>query len=230
MSAPDCGPRDASTSSASAVALRVADFLIRFEVERLHLFRLHLHTSVRLVTPLLLDLAALEGISLTDALALLAPPQYWPWRPLYDRRPSLMRHAQRRKNWLRAVGSRHEWHFERTFANPGVVIRKIDHPHGRFAIRPCGPMLGFTAGLGPCLLSAFGSTAMLKLSEPLPQTFMAAMAGRKLDQVIDHPLFAGKKYVIRHVKPDDDDLPIIAFGAKLVPFAISSCCTTLEGE
>lgn len=205
--------------NAASVALQIADFLISTEVERLRLFRLHLQTTVRWVSPLLLDLADFESISLDHALARIRPPPNWPARPLYGFIPSTLRHSQRRRIWLRSAGSRDSWYFERTFSEPGVVVRGADHPNGRFAIRPCGPVLGFTAAVGPCLINAFSRMATLKLTEPLPEILLTSLVGRKLEQVVEHPVFSGRGYVVRRAVADpDDDLPVLVFCAQLSPF------------
>jgi hypothetical protein len=211
-----------SAISASAVSLSVADFLVRTEIERLALFRLHLRTSVNRISPLLLELALMEGIALGDAVALMYPPQDWPWRPLYDDPPAPLRRSQQRRMFLGSKGLGETQRFRRTFAKPGVVIRDIDHPRGRFAVRPCNGVLGFTAAIGPCLLSGFGAAAMLKLPEPLPETLMMAMPGRRLGGIIDHPVFRDRAYRIVRVLPDlADGSPVLTFRVPLVPFELS---------
>jgi hypothetical protein len=210
--------------SAPAVAVRIADFLVATEMERLRLFRLHLASTVVRVSPLLPDLAAMQGISIVDAAALMHPPRDWPWRPLTDAPSSLP--WQLRQSWARSGGKdRSEAaRFRRSFANPGVVIREADNPLGRFAIRPVGGVLGFTAGIGPCLLSAFGPTALLKLPHALPETLSIALPGRTLDGIIDHPLFRGGNYIVSRVVPDlSDDLPVLMFRARLVAFESPWC-------
>lgn len=207
---------------APSVAFGIADFLVRTEVERLRLFRLHLQATVDRISPLLLDMAAMEQIDLDYALGLMLPPQDWPWRPLQADRPAGFHHRQLRKGWAAAGSSaRNSARFRRSFANPGLVIRDVDHPRGRFAIRPSGRAMGFTAGIGPCLLSAFGSTAMLKLSEALPETLVTAMPGRPLDQLVDHPAFTGRGYRVLRVEDDlGDHLPVLVFRAPLAAFAM----------
>lgn len=212
----DCG-----VSPEAAVAFRIADFLVKTEIERVQLFRLHLRTTVNRVSPLLLELAAIEGISLSEAVTLIHPPQDWPWRPLMDHSPSVIRRSQHRKVWLGDVGRPEVTRFRRAFANPGVVVREADHPRGRFGIRPVGATLGFTAALGPALLSVFGATAVIKLPEALPETLMMALPGRPLCQVVDHPIFAGARYGIRNAMLDPaDGRPVLNFRTPLVSFAL----------
>jgi hypothetical protein len=209
-----------STIKAPDVALRILDFMVRTEWERQHLFRQHLQATVRSISPLLVDLAALEGVCLHDAYERILPSRDWPWHPPYDLRPLIFRGSRQRSLWSGMVGSRHEMRFERAFASPGVVIRKINHPNGRFAIRPSGSVMGFTASLGPCLLSAFGSTAWLKLPASLPEILMAAIPGRVLSEVVEHPLFSSRAYKVRRVSVDPaDGLPLLTFEAKTVSFA-----------
>lgn len=211
----------APTVSASEVALQIADFVIRTEIERLNLFRMHLHTTVRFASPLLLDLAELESISLADAFALITPPENWPRRPVYEFSPGFIRSLPHRQFGLGPKAGSGAWHFRKIFSNPGVAIRSIDHPDGRFGIRPCASVMGFTAAIGPCLLSAFGRTATLKLNETLPATVRISIEGRLLDQVVDHPIFTGRGYVIRRVMEDViDGTTVINFGANLVPIML----------
>lgn len=211
--------RTAFPVSAPAVAVGIAEFLVRTETERLNLFRMHLGATVTRVSPLLTVLAAIEGVSLRDAAALIHPPTDWPWRPLFDDPSALPRRSQRRQDWLGRVGHRDVARFRRTFASPGVVIRDVDHARGRFAIRPVGKVLGFTASLGPCMLSAFGMSALLKFPYALPETLAAALPGRMLEQIVRHPIFAGCGYVVSRVQPDlSDGLPVITFRAPLVGF------------
>ena len=214
---------------ASAVAVGIADFLVRTELERLRLFRLHLQATVDRISPLLVDLAAMEQIDLDRAFQLMLPPQDWPWRPLQPEIPPRVHHYQLRKGWAVAgTPPRNSARFRRSFANPGLVIRDVEHPRGRFAIRPCGRVMGFTAGIGQCLLSAFGNSAMLKLSERLPETLVTAMPGRPLDQLVDHPAFAGRGYRVVRVEPDlGDHMPVLIFRAPLVPLHMSWSPTQL---
>ncbi len=212
------GPK-AFLPSKEAVALQIADFIAKTQAKKLHLYRRHLQTSLGLVSPLLIDLAAYEGIAMEDAVSELHPPQTWPWRPLNGFSPHFFRRALQNKLLVRAAGSRDEWHFDRTFSSPGVVIRKTNHPRGRFAIRPCGRVLGFTAAIGPCFLSACTSKAILKITEPLPEIVLGSLLGRLLDHVVDHPIFVNKNYVIlRAVADPEDSLPVLIFRAKLKAF------------
>ncbi len=208
-----------SQATSSDCALRIADFLLRMETERMELFRLYLQSSLRRVSPLLIDLAAFENISLKTALTCIHPPQSWPQRPLYSPPWFRFRISQQRKYWLRRVCSHEPWHFERAFADPGVIIRRCNHAKGRYAIRPFGTVLGFSAAIGPCVLSAFGPTAVLKLPDQVPETFLASMTGRILNEIVEHPIFAQRKYIIRRAEADTfDGLPIITFGAKMLRF------------
>jgi hypothetical protein len=213
------GIQQASPVSDPTVARRIADFLERTETERLQLFRLHLQATVTRVSPLLLDLAAIEDLSLKDITALIYPPRDWPRRPFLDFSPIPLWKWLHKKAWRASSARREVLRFERMFANPGVIIRPFDDPRGKFAIRPCRTVLGFTADLGPCVLTGFGSTAVLKLDEQLPEIIMASLAGRTLGEVIDHPIFAGRDYEIRRAAIDPTDgTSVIAFRAKTVAY------------
>lgn len=219
MTRPPTARRGAPVVGALAVALGIGDFIVRTETERLRLLRLHLTATVLQVSPLLPELASMEGIGIHDAAALMHPPQDWPWRPIYDPPSPMMRRWQHRRFLLGRDAEKGAGRFRRAFASPGVVIRDVDHPRGRFAIRPSGGVLGFTAAIGPCLLSSFGATAVLRLPEPLPETLVMAMPGRKLGHLVDHPLFRDRDYMVRRVITDPtDDLPVLEFKVPLMPF------------
>lgn len=200
------------------LSLEIADFLMRTEAERLCLFRRHLQLTLRRVSPLLIDLFELEGSSLAHAPDFIRPPRNWPARPVDGFRPTIHRTLVQRRFWLRTISTRDAWYFKQAFSEPGVVIRGVAHPDGRFAIRPCGGVLGFTAAIGPCVLSAFGSAAMLKLPDPLPSTLMASMVGSNLNEIVEHPIFSHRNYVIRRAAVDPTiGEPVISFSARTLP-------------
>lgn len=204
----------------AAVAYRVVDFLVRTETERLSLFADHLRATVDRVSPLLPELALMEGVTLADALGLIQPPEDWPWRPIHGAPFGLYKLTRWSKGRVASPARSEAARFARTFARPGLVLRAPGHPRGAFAIRPTGRVLGFVSALGPCLLAAFGPTAMLKLREPLPETLVTAMPGRQIGALVDHPLFAGRGWKVLRVENDpSDDLPVLHFRAPLVPFA-----------
>ena len=212
-------PLGPPTSEASAVALRVANFLIQTEEERFRLFHLYLQATVRRVSPLLLDFVEMESMKLDDLALLIKPPENWPWRPMDDKALALARSYYWRKVWLRTASSRHAWQFKRTFINPGVIVREANHPNGRLAIRPCNAVLGFTAGVGPCILSVYSSSATLKLPDPVPEIVMASLPGMNLGSVVDHPIFTRRRYIIKNAEADPFDFgPLLTFSAQLTDF------------
>ena len=209
------------TVSASAVALAIADFLARTETERLRLFRAHIQLTVVRTSLLLLELAAMEQIDLEGATALMQPPRNWPWRPMNDAPSSAWKRHQAHRLLVGLDLRRAAMRFERLFVDPGVVIRGFDHLLGRFAICPCGDTLAFASTLGPCRLSVFGSTAMMRLPEPLPDSLVTAMPGRRIGGIIDHPLLRDRDYLIREVViTPSNRLPILTFNVPLVPYAM----------
>jgi hypothetical protein len=213
---------DAAQLPEEVVAFRIADFLVRTEVQRLALFRHHLGTTVVRVSPLLLDLAPMEGISLSEAVVHLRPPQDWPWRELDEMSSMQIGRSMRTRQLLRSTLRDDVRRFARVFSPPGVVIRDVTHARGRFAICPSGKVLGFTASMGPAVVSAFGSGAKLKLPEMLPATLMNGMPGRLLGDLFDHPALVGRDYKVTRVEPDlFDGLPVVEFRAPLVPFALA---------
>lgn len=210
----------ASLVAAPAVAIRIADFLVRTEQERQALFQLHLKSAVDRIPSLLLDLAELERISLPATISLMRPPQQWPWLPLAISQVGLSLRHRMARGWPVLNPTIDASRFARAFGNPGIVVRDVLHPLGRFGIRPNGRVLGFTAAIGPCLVSSFGSLTALRLPEALPETLMTAMPGRQLDRLIDHPVLRGKDYRVIRVETDPrDGMPVIMFRVPLVHFA-----------
>lgn len=208
---------------ASVAALRVADFLVKTEIERTRLFRAHLQATVCKVSPLLVELAVLEGLSLSEAFARMQPPQDWPWRPVEAFSRGLFRRSYRVKGLPGSDVRREGARFRQAFRAPGVVIRDVGHPRGQLGVRPFEGVLGFAAALGPCLLSSLGSTAELKLPGPLPETLTMSLPGRRLGQIVDHPLFADNEYRIVRVQPDlSDGAPVLTFRVPLVPFELAA--------
>lgn len=213
-------------ANAQAVRKAIEEYLSRTDSEREDLFRLYLNANVTLVTPLLLDLAALEGIALSKALSHVRPPRGWPQRPLLHRASKPFRHNPKSlrppgPSWSAIQAWAEARSFRRTFIQPGVIIRDFIDPKGRFGIRPVGGMLGFTADIGECLLTAFGPTAELRLNDSFAETIMTSMVGRTLDQVVEHPIFMGKGYRILSVEADSfDGATTISFSADLVPLTI----------
>jgi len=198
---------------------KIAEFIGRVERERNDLFQQHLHATVRRASPLLLGLAAMEGISIAAAVSQCRPPETWPRMPLYDFPPNRLRVSQLRPIRTGSTNLHEERRFRRAFCDPGVIIRPVDDPRGRFAVRPFSGMLAFTAAIGPCLLSAFGGTATLKLREPLPETLAIAMPGRPLRKLIDHPLFSEHPCRVLRVDTDAQAGPsILSFRVPLVGF------------
>jgi hypothetical protein len=60
---------------------------------------------------------------------------------------------------------------------------------------------------------------MLKLPDPLPLTLTGSMVGRVLDELVEHPIFVGRKNSIRRVIADPTvGVPIISFTARTLPF------------
>lgn len=205
----------------AAIDGRIAEFIERVEAERTHLFNQHLHATVRRTSPLLLGLATMEGISIAEAVSQCRPPENWPRMPHCDFPPSRLRVSQLRPIRKGSTNLHEERRFRRVFCDPGVIIRPVDDPRGRFAVRPHSGMLAFTAAIGPSLLSAFGATATLMLREPLPETVAIAMPGRPLRQLIDHPLFS--EHPCRVLRVDSDTQAgssILSFRVPLVPFEI----------
>ncbi|ANC86672.1 hypothetical protein [Sphingomonas sp. NIC1] len=207
--------------SEPAVALAIADFLARTERDRQRLFGDHLRSTVVSVSPILAQLALTQGVDLLAAVALMRPPRDWPWRPVYYPTNPVMRQWQARRMMLGVDADRGARRFRRAFADPGIIVRGADDHRGRFGIRPGVGTLDFSVGLGPCLLTGVGAMGMLRFPEPLPETLVLAMPGRRLCDLVDHPVFHGRDMRVRNVVTDPtEDLPVLSFRMPLAPFSV----------
>lgn len=177
--------------------LGIAD-LLACEVggeERVELavFRAH-HASVRGASPLALDLLAHAGIDPDQATWALRPrgaAPGWLCGPVDGRAgragarpttwPDIDREAQDR------------------FLHGGLVLRERVAPAGALGIRLSPGGLEVAARLGRAWLRTWRGVATLASAVSLPETVLAALPGRRLDHVFDHPALRGRGYVVERV-------------------------------
>jgi len=175
-----------------AALLDLAAVERRWRAVELRVFRERLVTTVRFVSPVLVDLAALEGLTLDGVVKLLRPGRAAaPGR--------LVRRSQ--LAWWHAAHYGHrpndvDWRF----GVNGRVLRHRHDPRGVLAVRAAGDTIDVAVGIGGACLETSGRTATLWLPEPLPAMVLSACVGMQLDAIADHPLFNGRGYVVTDVR------------------------------
>lgn len=205
-------PRDELAEANDAA---VADFLRRCEYDRTVLYQTHLRCSVRFASPILLSLAAAEGISPAEIVREMLPPPEWPRRSPMDWGSSKRRMiASTVKGY--PGGEFLDRTFARRLAYGGYVVRLPAHPAGRFGVWAAGDTLDACVDLGPTRLLVAGSEARLRLPSGVPETLALAMVGRSVDRLVSHPLFDGRGYVVRRLLQVPSEMTqILVFGCGL---------------
>lgn len=184
----------------------------RFELERAMLYRAGLRCSVRLASPLLLDLLAGERISPIDVVNAMNPPPGWPEaaRPLpFSAMIRRLKPGSGKAKGMRAVGL--DQRFARCLAQGGVVVRAPSDRGGAFGVWASAGTLHAFITLGSSHLAIAGSEARLTVPE-LPDLLASAMPGRDLGNLFDHPLLCGRGYMVRRVLTEPDRAPVLVFG------------------
>lgn len=147
--------------------------------------------TLRQVTPLLLDICALEGIELDDLSLRLRPWGEWR-RWLCGSTP----HGNRRKasyfaGPATAVATE--------FLYGGLILRRWNAVGGALGIRVSPHGLEVGAQLGSAHVRTLGGVADLTLGFELPETLKDGLSGRPVDDLVDHELFADRGYVVERV-------------------------------
>lgn len=175
------------------------------------LFRERLLAAVRSISPLLIDVAAREGLS-PDGLA---------------RGIRLGALPSRRVPWVRAP--RLPWsgfsvwnarsRLLRSYGFDGRVVRYADDPAGGLAVRVRSGCLDVCASVGPALLATEGSVVDLWLPPELPATLLMATIGRPLDDVVGPSLLSGRGSVVR-AATEERGLHRVTFEVPVLPYRL----------
>ncbi len=147
--------------------------------------------TLRQVTPLLVDVCALEGLDLDELSLRLRPQGEWR-RWLCGSTP----HGNRRKASYSAgpvavVATE--------FLYGGLILRRWNAVGGALGIRVSPQGLEIGAQLGSAHVRTLGGVADLTLGIELPETLKDALSGRPVDDLVDHGLFAARGYVVERV-------------------------------
>lgn len=212
-------PAEAATArfaQSRAVSSRIDDFLHRFAHEREALYRAWLRANVTYASPLLLDLVALEGLDLDEVIGAMKPPPGWPTLPAHS-----ARHSMALKLAIH-LGPRRDRAFHRATVRGGVRFRSPDDPGGAFGFWPARDAFCVRRDFEPCSLVVIGADARLRLPSGIPDTLLCAAPGRRLDEIVDHPLFIGRGYRVRRSHSEDaNGGPALDFRCGLVTLPLS---------
>lgn len=185
------------------------------EERALAIYRAYLGDAVTTVSPLLLRVCDLNGMSLDGLVQQLCPAMFWDqW--LCGVRPG--------DAWLRSLTGlanardvtdelRQEWGLQEWLHGGRPVYGPTGH-HIVFGIRVLEAGLEMAAFPGGHRLRTHGAEGSLTLRMALPDTVMAALPGVALDRLVDHPLLNGAGCVVTAV-----DEPTLRWGTK-VRFAL----------
>jgi hypothetical protein len=202
--------------AADAILHRIEGFIKETEAERLRLYRLHLQATIRRVSPLISDSAAFAGSRLRVLVEDLSPPPSWPWRmagtpfhnpfraakcsangPASLTRPGVLRKAGA-KNWL---------------------TRSFNGMRGELSLVVEGGSLEAFVSLGTAYMQTHAGVASVMLPDPLPETVAAALPGRLLEELVQHPIIDGRGYVVDQVHPPTHwPGHVVIFRTGLLPF------------
>lgn len=166
------------------------------EVERA-IFRAHHARTARTASPLALD--AIEYAELRpDAVAkALEPDGEWPTWVCGPRPLGAARHLQRSRR-LASSGTAQPDEDRATFLHGGFVVRGWEDERGALGARlsPAGLEIGVRLFGGLVRLRTEGDLAMLTTSVRFPDVVRAAVEGRPVEEVFDHPVLRGRGYVV----------------------------------
>ncbi|MES3150869.1 hypothetical protein [Sphingomonas faeni] len=213
----------AGDPSARCLDVAINRHLVQTEVARLRLYRLKLQITVGRVSPLAIDLAAHGGFQLDDVARCLQPPSSWPWRDVMGGRG-----CATNRRW-RPVGT-HTGIKGMTASVPGawprlgpgaaLMLHAADR-RGELAYAVSGNALEAVTRMGDCILQTDQGIARVLLDDVLPETLVAALPGRSLDDMFDHPVLSGRGYVIERVRqPEPSAAHVVTFRTGLLPHSM----------
>lgn len=191
-------------------------FFERLEAERLRLYRALLQGTVLRVSPLTLDLIAQAGSSVAVVAEALPVPGEWPWTPLRYRTASALLRSP--KGFGPSNHGPSRFH---KLATAGVMLRDRHHPLGELGFWTSRTALEAVACPGGCVLQTDGYRARLHLPSPMPDTLLAALPGRPLEQLVSHPVLDGRGYVVERISEGEHgDGPVVGFATGLLPLEL----------
>ncbi|MBB4155066.1 hypothetical protein GGQ80_002983 [Sphingomonas jinjuensis] len=167
---------------------------------------------IRLVSLLVVDACAAEGVDL-DALAdTMRPDDVWrrwlggPPPPLTS--PSIDRLGREARRYEAGTLPR--------LLRCGVVVREHDDPRGALGVRAGAHCLELGMTMPAAALRTRNGEAFLCLRCRLPDTVISAAYDRPLDEIVDHPVLRGSGYRVTRAKATHWGRTHLAFRAEPV--------------
>lgn len=198
-------------------------YIVESEVARIRLYRLKLQIGVKRVSPLAIDLAAQGGFGLDDVARRLRPPQSWPWRD-----PAAGRGCVVDRRWspigapIGSHGVAASVHRDWPRLGHGAArMRPAGDRRGELAYVVSGNVLEAVTRMGDCILQTDQGIGRILLDDELPETLVAALPRRRLDDLFEHPVLSGRGYVIERVDQSRSGHPhIVTFRTGLLPHSM----------
>lgn len=172
-------------------------FLQNVEERRLRLFRASLQVSVAWASPLALSFARNAGLKLDDILQVMTPPPFWPQSAGPMALPQVRWTVPTRRAWVGGGDDRMMWRV----ARGGGHAMRVGGGGDWVGWRVSGNTVEVAAGLGSGTLVTYRGTLRMWIPHSLPATLCAAMPGRPLASLVDHPYLAGEDLTV--VSVDD---------------------------
>lgn len=195
------------------------------EIERA-IFRAHHARAVRTASPLALDAVEYAELRPDALVEALDPDGDWPTWVCGPRPLGAARHLQRSRR-LAYSGTAQPEQDRATFLHGGFVVRGWEDERGALGVRlsPAGLEVGVRLFGGLVRLRTDGDLAMLVTPVRFPDVVRAAVGGRPVEDVFDHPVLRGRGYVVssaRDVACSDDAVPSwqLEFRAQRTPWRV----------
>ncbi|QQV77918.1 hypothetical protein H5J25_03985 [Sphingomonas aliaeris] len=144
------------------------------------LFRRNIELNVRSATPLLDIVAKATGLELSDVACDIRPPPGWPIRSLQGAGLATLESVDRQFSFTpKAILRRHR--------KAGLIVRWDPANKDVIGVRIVGNSIEMTVVAGPLQLDTLDGRARLRVPWGIPATLAAAMPGRPVSQIVEHP-------------------------------------------
>ena len=203
-----------------------AKFISTQERARLKLYRMYLQASVTTMNRLASEFASASGDDAAAIARRLRPAADWPWMAMGGRAAST--------SWIAAEALQHSSSrcITRYYSSKKVAdgnAAQQDQPYD-LRFRAVGCCLEVGGRLGRGILETKCDIASLEILDDLPLTIIASMPGRTMGELLDHPLFNGRDYVIQSAERAPWGTLLITFYTGVVTVVLPWGRLLLESE
>lgn len=174
-------------------ALREAEAELAAELQKViaaqELALVKLRAARRRASPLMIGICQMEGFEPATVAAAILPV------PIHT-------HVSDGHPWLPTNSSGHQAlgrHFDTCYSDlfrNRVSLRKDPDPRGGLIVMQRGGTLEVQGRIGEAAIATNAGKATLTLTHAVPETVLAAMAGRPISQLVQHPLLADPAYIV----------------------------------